>query len=83
MKLKLPAITLLLVFSLSVSACGRLFASAPTPTSIPTATSVPTATPTPAPGHVILVATDGTVAQDLQAAQSMLQDLAGSSNMTF
>jgi hypothetical protein len=83
MKLKLPAMTLLLVLALSIAACGNPFAPKPTATPIPTQTPVPTVTPTSAPGNVILVAPDGTAAQDLQAAQSTLQDLAGSSSMTF
>jgi len=83
MKFKLPAITLLFVLALSISACGNPFAPKPTATPIPTQTPIPTATPTPAPGRVILVASNGTAANDLQAAQSTLQNLAGSSNLVF
>ncbi|MGD0708026.1 MAG: hypothetical protein ABSA51_06180 [Anaerolineaceae bacterium] len=84
MKSKLPAIAVLFVSVLLCSACGRLLPqAAPTATPIPTQTPVPSVTPTPAPGRVILVAPDGTAAQDLQAAQSTLKDLAGSSNMVF
>ena len=82
MRFKLPAITLLLVLILSATACGPS-APAATATPIPTDTPVPTVTPTPLPGRVILVAPDNTAANDLQAAQSTLQDLAGGSNLVF